>query len=267
MKNSKGETLPQPYYDLALMRREQNKFFSNEKYLASSFSWVDTLEGSKFWAKVSNGNIPEIPAASLAELEAWRKSREENKQSEFWGKAAMVADELRDEPVSESKFKAGDKVRIISDTLNHKFKIGEIVILDQINTSGMSWRCHDLCKKDWWNVAISDMELVENAPDTTDYKAMYESEKEKAEYYEKQYNVLKDAVITPTAELQPPSRNWIAECAMAAMHGLLSDPNYKDVQHAKAGNIVTKPRPEVIAKISFDYAEALAAEGKKRNHL
>ena len=210
MKNSKGETLPQPYYDLALMRREQNKFFSNEKYLASSFSWVDTLEGSKFWAKVSNGNIPEIPAASLAELEAWRKSREENKQSEFWGKAAMVADELRDEPVSESKFKAGDKVRIISDTLNHKFKIGEIVILDQINTSGMSWRCHDLCKKDWWNVAISDMELVENAPDTTDYKAMYESEKEKAEYYEKQYNVLKDAVITPTAELQSTDRNWVA---------------------------------------------------------
>lgn len=248
MKNSKGEILPQPYYDLALMRREQQSGTGDEIVYDTCINWRNTPEGYDWWLDANNGNTPAILASSLAELDLWRKSKGVS-------------------PVSERKFKAGDKVRIIGHTFDHQFKIGEIVILDQINTSGMSWRCHDLCKKDWWNVAISDMELVENAPDTTDYKAMYESEKEKAEYYEKQYNVLKDAVITPTAELQPPSRNWIAECAMAAMHGLLSDPNYKDVQHAKAGNIVTKPRPEVIAKISFDYAEALAAEGKKRNHL
>lgn len=263
MKNSKGETLPQPYYDLALMRREQQKGsyfvknlqkeFEAKQEVNHAFNWLDAPEKEYLWAAVFMGKTPEIPAASLAELEAWRKSREENKQSEFWGKAAMVADELRDEPVSESKFKAGDKVRIISDTLNHKFKIGEIVILNQINTSGMSWRCHDLCKKDWWNVAISDMELVENAPDTTDYKAMYESEKEKAEYYEKQYNVLKDAVITPTAELQSTDRNWIAECAMGIAAGLSQGTHLS-------------PNQEMI-EYAWTLAEAWAADGKNRGHI
>lgn len=110
MKNSKGETLPQPYYDLALMRREQQKGsyfvknwqkeFEAKQEVNYAFDWLDAPEKEYLWAAVCMGKTPEIPAASLAELEAWRKSREENKQE------AMVADELRDDTTDTTDWKA-----------------------------------------------------------------------------------------------------------------------------------------------------------------
>lgn len=86
IKNSKGDVLPQPYLDLALMRREQQNGVENYIDCDTCFSWIRTPEDEEFWHDVNNGETPDIPAASLAELEAWRKSREENKQE------AMVDD-------------------------------------------------------------------------------------------------------------------------------------------------------------------------------
>lgn len=98
MKNSKGQELPQPYLDLAIMRREQYEGVGDDISMTDCFIWRETCEKFSWWYAVNKGETPEIPAASIAELGAWRKSREENKQSDFWGKAAMVADELRPEP-------------------------------------------------------------------------------------------------------------------------------------------------------------------------
>lgn len=86
MKNSKGITLIQPYHDLALMRREQFHGEGDNISKTTCFMWSKTPECYDWWDHVDNGDMPEIPAASLAELEAWRKSREENKQE------AMVED-------------------------------------------------------------------------------------------------------------------------------------------------------------------------------
>lgn len=211
MKNSKGQELQQFYRDLAMMRMEQqkdsdyvkmwHKEFEVTQLLKDAFCWDNTPEKGSWWEDVYFDETPEIPASSLAELEAWRKQREESKQSDFWGKAAMVADELRPEPDYKAMY----------EELEVKYK-------------DLQWTFSELREQ--------KIELEKRAENTT----------------------------TPT-------RNWIAECAMVVMQGLLSDPNYKDVQHTIAGNIVTKPRPEVIAERSFDYAEAWAAEGKKRGHL
>lgn len=85
MKNSKGELLEQPYYDLAMMRREQQEGsefrikwdadFENIGQLNDAFRWGKTPEKHEWWNSVDDGNTPEIPAASLAELEAWQKEQ------------------------------------------------------------------------------------------------------------------------------------------------------------------------------------------------
>ena len=85
MKNRKGQTIPQPYLDLAMMRREQQEVsqyrkdcdshFSRTNELFQGFEWQITPEKGDWWADVNEGNSPEIPASSLAELEAWRKAK------------------------------------------------------------------------------------------------------------------------------------------------------------------------------------------------
>ena len=64
--------LTEPYKSLAEMRRGDRK----DDLLACAFEWDDTPEWGAFWGKVRNGFTPEIPAASLAELEAWKNSKE-----------------------------------------------------------------------------------------------------------------------------------------------------------------------------------------------
>lgn len=54
------------------------------------------------------------------------------------------------------------------------------------------------------------------------------------------------------------SRNWVAECAMAAMQGMLS--------YYSGGN-GTRPTDEIISEKSWKLAEAWAADGKKRGHI
>ena len=69
--------LPEPYKSLAEMRREQAGNTGDE--LANSnetFIWAFTLEGGLFWSKLNDGYTPDIPASSLAELEAWKKSKD-----------------------------------------------------------------------------------------------------------------------------------------------------------------------------------------------
>lgn len=71
IKNNKGELLPQPYLDLARMRREQNP----NNVFPLGFASGMTREGLSFWNKVYYCNTPEIPAASLAELGEWQKAK------------------------------------------------------------------------------------------------------------------------------------------------------------------------------------------------
>lgn len=89
MKNSKGETLPQPYLDIARMRREQKPF--DDAYLG--FKWVHTSEGYGWWQTVFYSDFPPaIPAASLAELEEWRSNKLSQMASDAWiGKPAEPA--------------------------------------------------------------------------------------------------------------------------------------------------------------------------------
>lgn len=58
-----------------------------------------------------------------------------------------------------NKFKVGDKAKITGNTNSHKFKIGEIVILDEFNVA--TWRCYDLDRRDYWYVKESEMEPYE----------------------------------------------------------------------------------------------------------
>jgi len=80
----KLQDLPYPYKELATLRREQqagsyfrkkcDADFEETGKLFYAFAWHNTPEKAYFWDKVNNGNLPEIPAASLAELE--KKSKE-----------------------------------------------------------------------------------------------------------------------------------------------------------------------------------------------
>ena len=85
MKNRKGQTIPQPYLDLAMMRRDQQKGsefrnkldakFENNGRLDYAFYWDAYPEDFDWWHEVYIGKTPDIPASSLAELEAWRKAK------------------------------------------------------------------------------------------------------------------------------------------------------------------------------------------------
>ena len=85
MKNRKGQTLEQPYLDIAMMRREQQEWregmkvrykkFEETQLLINAFDWEETPEKYDWWHEVYIGKTPDIPASSLAELEAWRKAK------------------------------------------------------------------------------------------------------------------------------------------------------------------------------------------------
>jgi len=179
MKNNKGELLPQPYLDLARMRREQYKYFQHEKILGSAFFWEDTLEGGEFWVNVDKGETPEIPAASLAELEEWRKAN-----------CIPVENENSD------------------DMCFHECP-----------------NCNDRCY-------CSAQPCSCCTQDEPDYKGLYE-------HRTAQFNEL-----LAKYENQTPSRNWVAECAIAfvSTKGL----GFED---------------------AWDWAEQWAAEGKRRGHI
>lgn len=163
MKNSKGETLPQPYLALAEMRRAQDGRFPKAQNLSNAFTWHETKERILFWGELDNGGLPEIPAASLSELEVWQANKLE------------------------------ENVIKIMDTLPEP---------------------------------------------ALDYKAMYEELKN-------DYNILNSRyqIATMSQKSDPtPTRNWVAECAMALAASLSEE-------------------------AAWDYAEAWAAEGKKRGHI
>lgn len=87
----KTQDLQQPYRALAEMRRDQQKDskifsdykeyfideFNTDNELRKAFNWECSCEKHNFWEKVYNGNTPEIPAESLAELKEWQKEHTE----------------------------------------------------------------------------------------------------------------------------------------------------------------------------------------------
>ena len=60
-----------------------------------------------------------------------------------------------------SKFKVGDKVKIIGNRCCHKFNVGEIAIIDKARDSQGAYAVAYLDKRDFWYVLEEDMELVE----------------------------------------------------------------------------------------------------------
>lgn len=83
----KIQDLPQPYRALAEMRREQqinsewvkkcDTEFTETNELHLAFYWENTPEGGDWWKDLNEGNTPEIPAESLAELKEWQKEHPE----------------------------------------------------------------------------------------------------------------------------------------------------------------------------------------------
>ena len=67
------------------MRREQQEWregmkvrykkFEETQLLINAFYWEETPEKYDWWHEVYIGKTPDIPASSLAELEAWRKAK------------------------------------------------------------------------------------------------------------------------------------------------------------------------------------------------
>lgn len=76
MRNSKGVLLQQPYLDLAQMRWQQKPCQPLSDMLLISFAWSLTNEGHFFWFQVYDCETPDIPASSLAELDAWRREQQ-----------------------------------------------------------------------------------------------------------------------------------------------------------------------------------------------
>jgi len=58
--------IPEPYQTLAQLR-SQSDLGSN--MVVNRFPWDETPEGSAFWVEVSAGRNPEIPEASMKEIE------------------------------------------------------------------------------------------------------------------------------------------------------------------------------------------------------
>jgi len=69
-----------------------------------------------------------------------------------------------------SKFKVGDKVRVVSNTNNHEFDIGEIITITNIceNTKNQEYIADGY--SDWWYVLESELEWVNNYKDSNRYK-------------------------------------------------------------------------------------------------
>ena len=51
------------------------KKFEETQLLINAFDWEETPEKYDWWHEVYIGKTPDIPASSLAELEAWRKAK------------------------------------------------------------------------------------------------------------------------------------------------------------------------------------------------
>lgn len=193
MKDINGNLLQQPYYDLAVMRREQKP----DNTCLYGFELGATPEKYDWWFLVFKGNRPPIPDTSLAELEAWRNEKGVNINMKSF-----------DPRINETPY---------SPTAEW---------IDPLN--------------------------VKRVSDTTDWKAKYEELLDKLEFYKKAFEGLKQTVEqnTPAVELTAEPSNFIAECAMRAMQTLAGSEN-----------------PLNAADYAWDYAEAMAAEGKKRGHL
>ena len=187
MKNRKGQTLEQPYLDIAMMRREQQEWregmkvrykkFEETQLLINAFYWEETPEKYDWWHEVYIGKTPDIPASSLAELEAWRKAK------------ATISKNGTVEPDYKAMY----------DELAGRYK-------------DLQWTFSELREQ-----KIELEKRAENAPDTTDYKAMYEELLDKLEFYKKAFEGLKTTVEQnlPTAELQSTERNYVWEAALA----------------------------------------------------
>ena len=229
MKNRKGQTLEQPYLDIAMMRREQQEWregmkvrykkFEETQLLINAFDWEETPEKYDWWHEVYIGKTPDIPASSLAELEAWRKAK------------ATISKNGTVEPDYKAMY----------DELAGMYK-------------DLQWTFSELREQ-----KIELEKRAENAPDTTDYKAMYEDLLDKLEFYKKAFEGLKTTVEQNlhTAELQSTERNYVWEAALAAMQGFI----------ASYAGAAKNPDIDTVAGISLTYAESLVAEGKKRNHI
>ena len=71
MKNRKGQTLGQPYLDIAMMRREQQEWregmkvrykkFEETQLLINASDWEETPEKYDWWHEVYIGKTPDIP--------------------------------------------------------------------------------------------------------------------------------------------------------------------------------------------------------------
>ena len=227
MKNRKGQTLEQPYLDIAMMRREQQEWregmkvrykkFEETQLLINAFDWEETPEKYDWWHEVYIGKTPDIPASSLAELEAWRKAK-------LIDYKTMYEDLL-------------DKLEFYKKA----FEGLKTTVEQNLHTA------------EW----IDPLKVKE-----PDYKEMYEALKKEHEDIDKMYLELLEIHQKACAEhdrfsAETTERNYVWEAALAAMQGFI----------ASYAGAAKNPDIDTVAGISLTYAESLVAEGKKRNHI
>ena len=187
MKNSKGQTIPQPYLDLAMMRRDQQGRTDNQELLIASLIWKLTIEGEDLWFEVNEGNSPDIPESSLNELEEWRKKKGLSNLKEGLEKVKQLPIEQRREIAA--KVKAG-------------------IHTESPYNPTAEW--------------IDPLKVKE-----PDYKEMYEALKKEHEDIDKMYLELLEIHQKACAEhdrfsAETTERNYVWEAALAAMQGFIA---------------------------------------------
>ena len=69
-----------------------------------------------------------------------------------------------------SKFKVGDKVRVVSNTNDHKFDIGEIITITEVFGSTKDQEYAANGSSDWWCVLESELDWVNDYKNSNRYK-------------------------------------------------------------------------------------------------
>lgn len=70
MKNILISELPEPYRSLARLREKKfHERNQDDRPLILGFDWTETPEGRVFWFAVDCGELPQIPEASLKEID------------------------------------------------------------------------------------------------------------------------------------------------------------------------------------------------------
>ena len=244
----KIQDLQQPYKALAEMRREQqinsewvkkwDNDFKETKDLNYAFDFRNTPEGNDWWFKVLLYDItPKIPAASLEELKEWQNPEYE---------ATVIAEQPKEETFRVKITKATKLKYWYSNKIGEEFE-------------------------------VTQSELYSESYQFKIYGMLYFIDKVDCEILQPTgKNEFDTPFNTKALSSQEPDQR-LFQAALAAMQGMLADPSNNEIGAAFILENLELPKgtaynflehyPKYISLVSWNYAEALINEGKKRGKL